>query len=196
MMLKRFLSLAAVAALSLGATACGGDKDDEATGPTGNLSKAEVEDAFSALAAVGLFDFGFGSDQMPTAVGLSAQTGSTTITLDETEPCPAGGTLRVTGSISVNSSTGQATADIRQTHAACKATSETGRVWTFNGNPNLRLQMNSSTTGFTGSMTGGFTYSSNGASGSCTANITFNANAQGIGSVSGTMCGQSVSESF
>jgi hypothetical protein len=194
---NRFLSLAAAAALSLGAAACGGDDDDEGTGPSGSaLSAAEVGDAFSALGAAGLFDFGFGFQPAVTAVGLSAQS-STNITIDETSSCPNGGTIKVTGTITANQQTGAFNADIRQAHTNCQAPSETGRVWTFNGNPNLRVQMNFASTGsLTGSMTGGFRYSSNGSSGECSANININVNTSGAGTVTGTMCGQSVNESF
>ncbi len=196
MIYRRLISLAAVTVFSFGAAACGGDKKG-GTGPNeeSDLSAEEVQDAFSALAAAGLFDFGMGFDPAPDAIGLSAQ--STNITIDENGPCPNGGSNKVTGTIAINQQNGTFNADIRQTHNNCKAPSETGRVWTFNGNPNLRLQLNFNATGsFTGSMTGGFKYTSNSSSGSCAANLNFNANAGGAGTVSGTMCGQSVNESF
>lgn len=198
MIMKRFLTLAAMAALSLGAAACGGDDDDDAAGPSdggGNLSSAEVADAFDALSAIGLFNVGFQPADLP--VGLSLQSGD----VDETQSCPNGGNVRVQGSTSYNQSTGAVSADIRQTYNDCKSASSTGRVWTFNGDPNLRIQLNLTTnqsTGafnYTGSMTGGFRYASNGSNGACSANINISAGANG-GSVTGTMCGQNVSESF
>jgi hypothetical protein len=198
MIMKRFLTLAAMAALSMGAAACGGDDDDDSgTGPNEGpaLSSAEVADAFDALNAIGLFNVGFQPAELP--VGLSAQSQS----INETQSCPNGGNVKVTGSVSVNQSSGAVNADIRQAYNDCKSASSTGRVWTFNGDPNLRIQLNTSvnqSTGsfsYTGGISGGFRYSSNGSAGSCTANVNISANANG-GSVTGTMCGQSVNEAF
>jgi hypothetical protein len=189
-----------MAALSMGAAACGGDDDDDdgGTGPNEGpaLSSAEVADAFDALSAIGLFDFGLQPEAFP--VGLAAQSQSQSI--DQTQACPNGGNVKLTGSVSA-SQTGSVNADIRQAYNDCKSASSTGRVWTFNGDPNLRIQLNTTinqSTGsysFTGGITGGFRYSSNGSAGSCSANINISTNANG-GSVTGTMCGQSVSEGF
>jgi hypothetical protein len=199
MIRSRFTTLATLAVLAFAATACGGDDDDNGTGPseTGNLSATEVADALDALSAVGLFNFGVGFQPAGLPVGLSAQSQS----VDETQACPNGGNVRVAGNVSVNQSTGAVTADVRQTHNACQAPSSTGRVWTFNGNPNLRTQItaaiNQASGAFTinGTISGGIRYSSNGASGSCTSNITISGSQNG-GTVRGTFCGVSVDETW
>lgn len=197
MIRTRVTTLAALAALAVSAAACGGDKDSTGPSNSGNLSAAEVADALDALTAVGLLDFGLGFQPAGLPVGLSAQTQSFT----ETADCPNGGTVRVQGSASVNQTTGAVTVDIRQTHNGCKSASSSGRVWTFNGNPNLRTQMSASvnqTTGafsLTGTITGGIRYSSGESSGSCAANITLSGNQNG-GTISGTMCGQAVNDTW
>jgi hypothetical protein len=198
-MIRSRSAAAVFAAFTLSLAACGGDKKDS-TGPsdTGNLSAAEVADAFDALSAIGLFDFGLGGFQ-PEAfpVGLSAQSQS----IDETEPCPNGGNMRIRGNVNYNQTTGAVSVDMRQAYNNCQSASSSGRVWTFNGNPDLRIQMNATAnqaTGqfsITGGITGGFRYSSNGSTGSCAANVNISGNLNG-GTVSGTMCGVNVNEAF
>jgi hypothetical protein len=198
-MIRSRFALAVIAAVSLSLTACRDDTTDS-TGPndTGSLSAAEVADAFNALAAIGLFDFGLGGFQPAVLpVGLSAQSQS----IDETEACPNGGNVRIRGNATYNQTTGVASADIRQAYNNCRSASSTGRVWTFNGNPDLRIQMNATAnqaTGqvsLTGGITGGFRYSSNGSSGSCSANVTIVGTANGS-TVSGTMCGVNINDTF
>jgi hypothetical protein len=187
--------LALLVALTFSIAACGGD-DDEPSGPSnsGNLTSAEVADALSALSAIGFIGGAFGG-QVDLPAGLSLQSGSQSF--DQSEACPRGGNMRLQGSINY-SQTGSFSVDLRQTHNNCQAPSESGRVWTFNGSPNLRIQLtsNAAAASFNGSITGGFRYSSNGSTGSCSADLTLNFNAAGTGTARGTMCGVSVDESY
>jgi hypothetical protein len=187
--------LALLAALTFSIAACGGS--DKASGPsdTGDLSPAEVADALSALSAIGFIGGGLFGAQADLPAGLALQSGSQSF--NQTEDCPAGGNMRLQGTISYNQ-TGSFSVDLRQTHNNCKAPSETGRVWTFNGSPNLRIQLSSSAAAasFNGSITGGFRYTSDGSSGSCAANLQLNFNQAGAGTATGTMCGVNVNESY
>ncbi len=191
--------LALLAALTFSIAACGGG--DKASGPsdTGDLSPAEVADALSALSAIGFIGGGLFGAEVELPAGLSLQSGSQSF--NETSPCPNGGNQRLQGTISYNTSgqtAGSVNVDLRQTHTNCKAASESGRIWTFNGQPNLHIKFNSSVSGagsaFGGTITGGFRYTSDGSTGSCSANIQINLNMAGAGTVSGTMCGVAVNE--
>ncbi len=193
--------IALLAALSFSIAACGGD--DEPSGPsnTGDLSAEEVADALSALSAIGFIGGGLFGGEVELPAGLALQSGSQSIS--ETTPCPNGGNQKLAGTVSYNTtgqSAGSVSVDLRQTHNNCKAASESGRIWTFNGAPNLRIKFNSNVSGtgssFGGTITGGFRYSSDGSSGSCAADITINLNMAGAGTVSGTMCGVAVNETI
>jgi len=172
-----------VALVAIGA--CSGS-DDAGTGPSNvdTLSAADATDAFSALlTTVLLFQF-----------ELSGPAGSP-VTVNDTRICPRGGTLLTQGTALDNASTSRFTADVRQTHRDCSAPSDSGRVWTFNGNPNLRLDVTFNTTSgaLIAVITGNVRYASEGATGSCTTNVTVNGATDGTATVTGTLCGRTVS---
>lgn len=168
--------------LALLTTACGGG--DNGTGPIDSptLSAAEAQDAFDALLeSVLVFSF-----------SLSAPSGTT---IDDTRSCPNGGSLRTVGTAGNEASAARFTGDVRQTHRACGAPSGTGRVWTFEGDPDVRLQVtfNTNTGASTVVLTGRVRYSSNGATGSCAVNVTLTGAPSGVVTGTGTMCAQPVS---
>lgn len=177
---------------------CGGDGP---TGPTNQLSPDLAIDAFDALGAISGFAYGGGFGPVLRAEGdVGFPTPSLSVQLNETEPCPVSGTVRLTGSFTVNDVTGALSADVRETYQNCVSTSSTGRQWTFNGNPNVRTVFafsgeSEQTFSGTGTITGGFRYSSQGESGSCTMAVTMTFTAL-TGSITGTVCGQAISEQF
>ncbi len=190
----RSAALAAPLAVVLG---CGADG---LTGPLNTLSPEDAVDAFDALTIVSDIGFGGGAALRADA-GLRAVTdgvtlASFTIELNESEPCPLGGTTTLKGSITINDETYAGSADIRQDYSNCRVQSSTGRQWTFNGNPNVRTQVTVNEAGSgSGTMTGGFGYSSDGASGRCTISLAITFTETG-GSVVGTACGQPINEVF
>ena len=180
---------------------CGGGGD----GPTGvanQLSPALAADAFDALSDIS------GFTSLPTLPGPAMRAegdvgfpmSSFTLDINESEPCPVSGTVRLTGSLTINEETGAITFDIREDYQNCVSTSSSGRQWTFNGNPNVRTVFDFSgeteeTFSGSGAITGGFRYSTPGHTGSCTVAVTMTFTAL-TGSVSGAVCGQAISEQF
>jgi hypothetical protein len=187
-------ALVAATALTL---ACG-----DSTGPSVELTEEQVDDMLSALTAAGGFDM-VGS--APGAQSLQAL--KAVITVSDVVECPNGGNASVSGSFNVNDQTEAFSMTITQGFADCKATSEeTGRLWTFNGSPNITTQLSgtvnqtSGATTITGSQTGGIRFSSDLGSGVCNINITINVSEDGngvaSGSISGTMCNHTISIDF
>ncbi len=177
---------------------CGGDGP---TGPVNVLSAAAAADAFDALSAVTTLGFDTGVnlrfDPAVRAVPGGMPVASITIPVNDSEPCPLGGNTTVTGSFTFDENVFDGGADIRQNYSNCRAESSTGREWTFNGSPNIRTVMtfNSETFGGSGTMSGGFRYTSQGESGRCTISLTLTFTQTG-GSVVGTACGQPMNETF
>lgn len=177
---------------------CGGG--DGPTGPVNALSPELAADAFDALSSISALVSAPGGpgSALRTGADVGFPMPSFTIDLDKSEPCPVSGTVRVVGSIEVNDVTGDIAADVRETHQSCVGASSSGRQWTFNGNPNVRSVLafaagSEESFSGSGSMTGGFRYSSQGDSGRCTISVTVSFSLVSA-SVAGTVCGQSVSQ--
>lgn len=187
----RFLRNCAAAFLALSFTACG-----DSTAPSLNLSEEQVADMMDALSTAGLAGFG--------AMGG----GFAVVTINETVDCPEGGSATVNASIDDGGGTGTSVSmTITQGFSNCKATSSQGRQWTFNGNPNLVSTFSGTSneqTGafsFSGTQKGGITAASNLGSGACTWDVTYSMSGNDItgalsGSVTGTVCGRSVSQTI
>lgn len=211
-MMKKLLPFAMATALTFTAACGGGDKDDP-SGPSGEaLTTAQFEalyEAYTVIGSLGLGVIGFQPEtntlaaQRLAAQRLAAQTGES---YDETVNCPNGGTTRVNGTFSISQS-GSITSTATQSYAECKARSSSGTVWTFNGNPNIALSITSTinqSTGaysFTGTQTGGVSYSGAGKGGNCQVNINMSGSVNPqTGSytmnITGTACGQNVNESY
>lgn len=185
----RLLRLA-VASLVLTVAACG-----DSTGPNVTLTEEQIDDMMDAMANAGSPGFA------PPAANMAV------ITVTETADCPNGGTTSLNGTIDDNVNTGAFSMTITQGFTNCKSTSSSGRVWTFNGKPNIVTAMTGSenlSTGaftFSGTQTGGVTFSSDLGSGACDFNVTItmsgNSNTEQFsGSISGTVCGRNVSQTL
>lgn len=137
-------ALGAPAALALLAlAACGGS---DAVAPTTELTDAEAAAVAAQLGsglAAGLGDTGAQPARLPLAEGVSAQlgTGPTSITIDQTFPCPGGGTSRVAGTVSATQTASGAsvTFALAQTLAGCAVTLEDGRTLLVSTDPTLAI---------------------------------------------------------
>jgi hypothetical protein len=204
MSLKKALPYALTALITL-ATACGGDDDDDTTGPSGDtLSTTEFSSMLDAMATVGLFAFSPGLLSGPSATpGIAAQ--AQTIQLNETESCPNGGSVRLAGPVTINIASQTSfsyNGNLTQTFTGCKAAGTDGTVFTFTGSPTFGLEMSLSQTTYNIELHNGGTigWALPAKSGTCglNTNITASYNASGAysGTVAGSVCGQSISETF
>jgi len=178
---------ASVALVAFTLAACG-----DSTGPRANLTEEQVSDMLDAMSAVSSF-------------GSVPGAGMAVVTVSETVDCPNGGTATASGSVNENQAAGTATVQVTQSFSGCKATSSSGRVWTFDGNPNIVTSMSTTynqTTGafsITGTQIGGIRVASDLGSGSCDINlsITFTGDADSFsGSINGSACGHTIQQSM
>lgn len=183
---------------AIGLAACGGDG---ATAPEADLTPAEAAEVLEALTAVSsVFDLStFGAEALRSAdlktlrsLGSEA---ALTEQLDESGPCPDGGSTRIRGAVTVNESTGAASIDVRQSYTNCAVRTESNRTWTINGDPDIRTIVSVTESSFTGSLRGAIVATSAGTSGRCTVNVTTSLTASAV-TISGTVCGESVSETI
>lgn len=190
MMRAKSLSAFAVS-LVLTIAACG-----DSTAPSVDLDDAQIADMMDAMASAGVAGF------TPPPTGTFA-----VITFDETVDCPSGGTSSVNATIDDGGTTNSVTMSFTQGFSNCKSTSSTGRMWTFNGKPNIVTTFtgtsNEETGAFSlsGTQTGGLTFSSDLGSGACDFDLTYsmsgnNNTEEFTGSVSGTVCGRNFSQSL
>jgi hypothetical protein len=198
-MMHKTFRRALLAALAVAVSACG----DSPLGPEADLTQEEVEEMMDAMSAVGAFSF------FPTGMSVQSLDGKVAAIVtpfNESGDCPNGGTVSTNGSININETTGNFSAEYSSNYNNCKAQSSTGRIWTFNGDPNISNTMsftsNQSTGAYTvsGTQSGGLRFSSSGASGRCniSLNWTMTTSASGVasGNLTGTVCGESVSQSI
>lgn len=195
-MMHTTLRRALVAAMAFTVAACG---KDNPLGPEADLTQAQVEEMMDAMSAIGFSPVGF-DVQTPANVQMIVSS------LNESAPCPNGGTVSTSGSMNINEQTGNFTAQFTNNYDNCKATSSAGRVWTFNGDPNISQTMtftSNQTTGamsMTGSQSGGLSFSSNGASGRCNISINYSVSISGsgteTGNMTGTVCGKTVNQAL
>jgi hypothetical protein len=174
----------ALAALTL---ACG-----DSTGPSAKLSQDQVGDLLEALTAVSSF-------------GPPPGTALAVVNISQTVDCPNGGSASVNATVNDNQTAGTATIQITQGFSGCKATSKKGRVWTFDGNPDITTNISAShnaTTGafsITGSQVGGIKFASDLGTGSCEINLTFSLTGDAhsfSGSLTGSACGHNIQQSI
>ncbi len=208
----RFLS-GLSAALAFGLAACGGD-----TTSTGDpLTEAEAAELAEAIAEGGFA--GFGGFAAPAMRAPGETAANVTVALNDTYPCDdAGGTGTVTiaGSltVNVNDQTGAGTFGFNYTVAphGCQVTTSGGKVFTLDGDPNIKVTGDfsfSETTGgssFEGTLNydGSFAWeSSDGRSGTCGVNLdaTYDFNfsstgGSGSATLTGTVCGVTVNRTF
>lgn len=197
MMTSTLIRRAAVAFTAV-TLACG-----DSTGPA-NLSEEQVGDMLEAMSAVS----SFGTEAGPGMAALSSPgsaLANVVVTVSQTVDCPNGGSASVNGTVDENEQAGTATVQITQSFSACAATSSRGRVWTFDGNPNIVTNVsasNNETTGafsMTATQVGGIRFTSDLGSGSCQVNltITLSGDANSFqGGMSGSACGHNIEQSF
>lgn len=187
-MTPRLFRLAA-ASLFLAVGACG-----DSTAPV-TLTEEQIDDMMDAMANAGTPGF------VPPVGNLAV----TTVT--GTSDCPNGGTTTLDGTMDENEATGAFSMTITQGFTNCKSTSSSGRVWTFNGKPNIVIAMtgtqNQDTGAFTFSttQTGGLSFASDVGAGDCVFDVTISMSGnynseQFSGSISGSVCGRNVSQSL
>jgi hypothetical protein len=181
-------TMAAAIAFSV---ACG---DSTGPGAAIDLTEEEVDDMMEAFSTIGT--------QPEGASNLAMLI----VTINESFSCPDGGTMSESGNLNLNEQTGSMTIATTQDFEDCKGTSTSGRLWTFNGNPNLAsnfsLTSNEQTGAFsmTGSQTGGLRVASDLGSGTCNFNLNWTLSSTPTtggtdniqGSLTGTVCGRSI----
>ena len=187
--------IAAALAAAMVLSAC-----SDSTAPAAiQLTDAQAEDLMEALASVGS-PTGLSRRSAEYRQGLSTQLA--TITIDESEPCPNGGTRRTQGTFNINDAGTQATADFTHGYTNCQATSPNNVLWTFNGAPNVAfdfsMTFNEATEEYSmsGTQKGAVDASSSLGSGRCVIDLTYSAtgNAEaGTVTVSGSVCGRTIS---
>jgi hypothetical protein len=194
-----FVLLALIA--TVGVSAC----SDDPTGPGDPLTTAE-----RALLAQSLFAFGFeatatdppGANAGPAAADFAVQ-------LDLTVPCPVAGNVDISGSLdgTVDDQSGALAFDyvLAQTHQGCVVRSEDGSVeLRIDGEPGTTLAYSISASEgayeASGTLEGGVRYTSGDRSGVCTTDLSWSGSGAidggGSFSLSGTICGTSVSTTF
>ena len=186
----------ALVALTL---ACG-----DSTGPA-RLSEEQVVDMLDAMSVVAYQDIPGGANMSRASLWAAPQTANATVSVSQTVSCPNGGNASVTGTATDNPDAGTATATITQSFSACAATSSEGRVWTFNGDPNIVTTINSTwneaTGAFTMNMTqeGAIQFASNLGSGRCAIDLTLTMSGNETSfsmTMSGTACGHTIQQSI
>lgn len=187
----------ALAAFTL---ACG-----DSTGPNANLSEEEVGDLLDAMSAVAYVGDVPGGSMSRAGLRYSPETANATVSVSETVDCPNGGSATWSGTATDNPDAGTATAQVTQSFNACAATSSEGRLWTFDGNPNIVTNVSASyneTTGafsMTTTQVGGIRFASDLGSGACQINLTFTMSGDEnsfSANISGSACGRNIQQSI
>lgn len=192
--LIRRASLALVA-LTL---ACG-----DSTGPV-NLSEEQVGEMLEAMSTVSYIGEGMPGTASAGGFGAALQLANATVSVSETVECPNGGSASYSGTV-IDNEDGSGSAEITQSFDNCAGTSAQGRVWTFNGDPNIVTEVSvnfNETTGafsLTASQVGGIRFASDLGSGACEIDVTFTMSGTQnslSASVSGEACGRSIQRSI
>jgi hypothetical protein len=190
-------TVAVIVALALPAVAC-----SDSSGPEGALRNQDAMEIFAELM------FAVSMATMGSELGFGEQAASAALSgsgpFSSTVACDGGGSITVSGSSSDNinnSGTGTLTGSYTQTPNNCVVGISRGNV-VVSGDPNLTGSWSASYSN--GNPVGNMTYSWQGAyryngavSGRCSMNITSSINMSTYsGSVSGTMCGQTINQSY
>lgn len=180
-------------ALAAASIACG-----DSTAPNVTLTDAQVGDMLDAITAVSLPGAVPGTGMF---IHRTGETANVTVTLAETVSCPNGGSAAVNGTATSDPINGTFSAQITQGFTACAAPSEQGRVWTFDGNPNIVTNLsgthnvNTGAFSLTATQVGGVKFSSNLGAGTCALDLSLTASGNdtsGTVTLSGTACGRTI----
>lgn len=196
---RSFLRRAVVAAMTVTLAACG-----DSTAPNANLSEEQIADMLDAMSVVGAFSVGSPTANVhaPSNAAIANAMANAMASVSETVDCPNGGTASLTGT--ANGTETAATMQVKLDWNACKGTSSSGRLWTFDGDPNITLNatMNHNPTTGAFSMTatekGGIKFESDIGTGHCSIDLTLTLNSSGntvTASISGQVCGKPVTQS-
>lgn len=209
MLNSKFLRCAIALTFATTAVACG---DDDGAGPTDGDQLSETEAQALAGLVFNLAVNIFNSTDPDVAAMASAQSLSggfpeQTITFDEESyTCPAGGSVVVDGSVTLDTDTdgetGDFDMDIRQRHDDCVSTATNGQTFVLNADPEIDTAFTGNFTptvaDVAGSWTGGIAWTSGSRSGTCSmdfaVDVSIDNQTGGLLSVdnSGTICGVSV----
>jgi hypothetical protein len=209
MSLSRFVPV--VTFLTL-ASACGTDKPTSPASTNSTaLTAAEFNSMVDALTAVNAFGFGRTAVALDATVPvrvarvLAAQT-TQTLTIDQTQACPGGGTAHIDGTATQNFTSAQSgtiTMYVHLTFNGCKVTAPDGQEFTFEGNPTLNMAVDATfspgTMTMQGHDSGGFRWSTNGKTGTCPFNVLVSITGSGsssTGRATGDICGTSIDRTF
>jgi hypothetical protein len=187
-------AISAAVLLLLGAAAC----ERGATAPAEPLSAAEARALAPGFDEVG---FTLLDGVFPGLAGGTADVVTTTTTFQRTRPCPAGGSVAASGTVTRGVDAAARTLSYALTatavHSACAFTGRDGVV-TLNGAPGITLTaaQTYSATGpgvMAATQKGSFTWTRAGSTGTCVVDLasTFNP-ATKTATVKGTFCGQTV----
>lgn len=180
-------------ALAAASLACG-----DSTAPNVTLTEAQVGDMLDAITAVSLPSAVPGTGMFIHRAGGTA---NVTVTLSETLSCPNGGSAAVNGTANSDPINGTFSAQVTQGFTACAAPSKQGRVWTFDGNPNIVTELsgthnvNTGAFSLTATQVGGVKFASDLGAGSCAIDLSLTASGSdtsGTVTLSGTACGRTV----
>ncbi len=204
-------AIAALTSLSLLCVTCGGSSHSLSQAQAQAISQ-ELFTALNSAMVTGLTPSGTSTVATRPSLGeilerARAQSSGCTVTISGQScnipityqgPCPNGGTISVAGDFAYtldNSGNGSDSSTLTVTPAACTVNNVT-----FNGNPNITFatQFNLKNYGLAFPLTfsgmGGISYGPN-PTGSCSINVKATATSIGSCSVSGSICGRSVSGS-
>ncbi len=195
MTIATLLRRASVALVAL-TLACG-----DSTAP--KLSEAEVFDMLDAMSVVASVSEIPGSPAMRASLVATPSLANATVSVSQTVSCPNGGTASVSGTATDNPDAGTVSAQVTHNFSGCSAPSSEGRVWTFNGSPNILTTLSASNNATTGafSMTvtqvGGVRFASDLGEGTCQINLTMtlagNDNSFSS-SINGSACGRTIQQ--
>lgn len=188
--------------------ACGSDF----TSSGDPLTEAEAGELAEVLVEQGFVGFaGSGPQQAP---GAEAAAVPFTFTINESGSCDGGGTVSISGSasgnIDENNGTGNLSYDYTVTPNGCQVTTESQRVFTITGDPNIKvsgdLELTETLFDFTFGYDGKFQWTEGTRSGACgvdvtaTIEMTFSGTTGELISVTasmqGTVCGYTVNRSL
>lgn len=203
-------TIAALAIGSLGLAACG-DDDDDTTGPGNSgdeLTVVETQALVEVLLGGALFGMG-GSFSQASAGDLQAGSPPFSESINETESCALGGNVKLTGNANgnfdENTGAGNMNVKLDMVHAGCKGQASTGEVFTINGAPKLTTEFDwvsgETSFSFDGGMNGTVKWATGSKEGTCAVTMSFAlaadyAGENYTGSSTGTVCGQSINDTF
>ncbi len=192
--------LALTAALALSATAC---DDDDPVSPEG-LGQQEAEVMTEALMEAG----GLGLGVVGLGFGGMAAPAETTedVTLDDSFPCAGGGSIQISGQLSMARDGESMDWTLEHTHQSCGVTAPSDNSsWTFDGAPSLTNSGSASATeeafSLEGSQVGEIAWETGDRTGTCGIDVSYSfqgdeAAGSFSGTISGSVCGFDVSQSF